>query len=136
MTDDEERAAISGAATMLVGGKVDGPLTVIRLAEVAGLKRWKLTHKHVDLMRAFQEAIGTERRQQIGTAAVAAQLEAERVHSRNLGIELRRLESLLERYAVVISELTSELHEARGENRSKNDRHDIPRIPRSSITNS
>ncbi|TFC51560.1 hypothetical protein E3O47_07470 [Cryobacterium sp. TMT2-17-1] len=130
MTEDEERAAIKDATSLLTEGKIDGPLTVVRLAEVAGLKRWKLTHKHVDLMRDFQKAIGAERIPRTETAALVAKLEAERVRSRNLVIKVRRLESILERYAVVISELTSELSESEKQSKATPIRQDIPRIPR------
>ena len=97
----------------LLGGLVPGPLTVVRLSEVAGLKRWKLTHQHTDLMHMFQTAAGTIR---IGEGvsrhdALSASLEAERAKSKALTKEIRRLESVLERYAIVVSELSFELSE-------------------------
>ena len=131
MTEDEERDAINEAASMLLAGKVEGPLTVVRLAEVAGLKRWKLTHKHVDLMRAFQAETGAERSVIADTEAAEAALVAEKEKSRALASNIRRLESILERYAIVIGELTSELHEARKSKVSPTLTQDIPRIPKS-----
>lgn len=131
MTEDEERDAINKATSMLFAGKVEGPLTVVRLAEVSGLKRWKLTHKHVDLMRAFQAEIGAERSVIADTEAAKAALVEEKMKSRALASNVRRLESILERYAIVISELTSELHEARRSTVSPTPTQDIPRIPKS-----
>jgi hypothetical protein len=56
MTSDEERKAITAAMQRLLAGKPlrsSGELTIVALAAEAGLKRNKLTHKHVDLKDLF-----------------------------------------------------------------------------------
>ena len=52
MPSDEERKAITAVMQRLLAGKplrASGELTIVALAAEAGLKRNKLTHKHVDL---------------------------------------------------------------------------------------
>jgi chromosome segregation ATPase len=56
MTDDEERKAITAAMHRLLAGKPlrsSGSLDIVTLADEAGLKRNKLTHKHTDLKDQF-----------------------------------------------------------------------------------
>ncbi len=56
MTDEEERSAITAAMRRLLAGKPlqsSGSLDVVTLADEAGLKRNKLTHKHKDLKDLF-----------------------------------------------------------------------------------
>ncbi|RKS70671.1 hypothetical protein BZB76_5146 [Actinomadura pelletieri DSM 43383] len=65
MTHDEEREAITAAMHRLLAGKPlrsSGELTIVALAAEAGLKRNKLTHKHVDLKDLFN----AERRARLG----------------------------------------------------------------------
>jgi hypothetical protein len=56
MTDEDERKAITEAMQRLLAGKPlrsSGRLDIVTLAEEAGLKRNKLTHKHTDLKDLF-----------------------------------------------------------------------------------
>ena len=56
MTDEQERQAITAAIERLLAGKPlrsSGALDIVTLAEEAGLKRNKLTHKHTDLKDLF-----------------------------------------------------------------------------------
>ena len=56
MSDDDERNAITAAMQRLLAGKPlrsSGALTIVALAEEAGLRRNKLTHKHTDLKDLF-----------------------------------------------------------------------------------
>jgi hypothetical protein len=56
VSDDEERNAITAAMQRLLAGKPlrsSGALTIVALAEEAGLRRNKLTHKHTDLKDLF-----------------------------------------------------------------------------------
>lgn len=112
MTDEGDRAAIELATTKLIDGSVEGPLTVVRLAEVAGLKRWKLTHKHTDLMHRFQNQIGMQSTRERLESELQTRLDSEVDKNRALAGENRRLNSVLERYVVVISELSFDLTEA------------------------
>jgi hypothetical protein len=57
-----ERREIEAAMSRLLDGeplRSTGELTVVQLAAEAGVKRWKLTHQHVDLMRAYQTRAAT-----------------------------------------------------------------------------
>jgi chromosome segregation ATPase len=61
MTDEDERKAITEAMQRLLAGKPlrsSGRLDIVTLAEEAGLKRNKLTHKHTDL----KDLLNAERR--------------------------------------------------------------------------
>ncbi|WP_239396374.1 hypothetical protein [Frankia sp. CiP3] len=54
--DDDERAAIKAAMERLFAGRPlrsSGSLDIVTLAEEAGVKRNKLTHKHTDLKNLF-----------------------------------------------------------------------------------
>ncbi|MGW5317878.1 hypothetical protein [Nocardia thailandica] len=54
---DIERAAISAAMTRLLDGapqRSTGALSILQLANEAGVKRWVLTHKHTDLAAEFR----------------------------------------------------------------------------------
>ncbi|MFA4081353.1 hypothetical protein [Mycobacteroides salmoniphilum] len=56
MTDDDERQAITAAMHRLLTGKPlrsSGHLDIVTLAQEAGVKRNKLTHKHKDLKELF-----------------------------------------------------------------------------------
>ncbi len=56
MTDEEERRAITAAMQRLFAGtplRSSGKLDILALAQEAGLKRNKLTHKHTDLKELF-----------------------------------------------------------------------------------
>lgn len=56
MSDDDEREAITAAMQRLLSGRPlrsSGDLTIVALAEEAGLRRNKLTHKHTDLKDLF-----------------------------------------------------------------------------------
>lgn len=56
MDNETEREAISEALARLFAGapiRSSGNLDILTLAEEAGLKRNKLTHKHTDLRDAF-----------------------------------------------------------------------------------
>lgn len=54
-----ERQQIQAAAERLLAGeplRSTGALTVVQLAVEAELKRWLLTHRHIDLTQKFQSA--------------------------------------------------------------------------------
>ena len=56
MNDDDERAAITAAMARLFAGtptRSSGNLDIVTLAQEAGLKRNKLTHRHIDLKDQF-----------------------------------------------------------------------------------
>ena len=61
MTDsDRERRTIRDAMDRLLAGepiRSNGRLTVSALADEAGVKRWRLTHKHPDLQDEFRARV-------------------------------------------------------------------------------
>ena len=76
MTDQEERDAILAAMDRLLAGtplRSPGNLDIVTLAEEAGLKRNKLTHKHTDLRDRFY----AERRARDGVTTREAKLHNE-----------------------------------------------------------
>jgi hypothetical protein len=54
-TTDDAREHLARTIDRLIDGQIPGPLTVVRPAEAAGVKRWILTHRQPDLMRDFQQ---------------------------------------------------------------------------------
>jgi hypothetical protein len=110
---DAERDQISRAVEALLAGQVPGPLTVVRLAEAAGLKRWILTHRHPDLMRDFQERAAHINRENPEILKLREQLAAVGSENRELRARLRDLDDLIARYAQVINELAHECEQLR-----------------------
>ena len=88
MTDQEERDAILAAMERLLAGtplRSSGNLDIISLAEEAGLKRNKLTHKHTDLKERFY----AERRARDGDTARESKLHSEIAQLRSRIDQLR-----------------------------------------------
>ena len=110
---EDERLLIQRYSELLANGTVPGPRTITRLVELTGLKRWKITLRHVDLKIAFQESIGKSGQKTADTDALEKKLEHEMAKGRALREENSRLQAILERYVVVISELTADLHLSR-----------------------
>jgi uncharacterized coiled-coil DUF342 family protein len=76
MTDEEERQAILAAMQRLLAGtplRSSGNLDIVALADEAGVKRNKLTHKHTDLKDQFY----AERRAHDGVTEREAKLHSE-----------------------------------------------------------
>jgi predicted nuclease with TOPRIM domain len=110
---DAERDQISRAAEALLTGQIPGPLTVVRLAEAAGVKRWLLTHKHPDLMRDFQDRAAHINRENPEVLKLRERLAALDRENRELRARLRDLDDLVARYAQVINELAHEREQLR-----------------------
>ena len=110
---DAERDQISRAAEALLAGQIPGPLTVVRLADAAGLKRWHLTHRHVDLMRDFQERAAHVNRENPEVLKLRERLAALDRENRELRGRLRDLDDVVARYAQVINELAHECEQLR-----------------------
>lgn len=108
MTTDAQRDQITRAAEALLAGQIPGPLTVVRLAEAAGVKRWLLTHRHHDLMRDFQDRAAHIYRENPEVLKLRERLAALDRENRELRARLRGLDDLVARYAQVINELAHE----------------------------
>jgi hypothetical protein len=134
MSEDPDRQAITAAAARLLAGtphRSSGELTVVALATEAGVKRWKLTHRHTDLMRAFQ----AEARSRDWTSPLVEpwQRQVRELEQRNR--ELRHdnadLRARLARYARTIDDLTVTLHTADNDPRQVTALHPTARHSRS-----
>jgi predicted RNase H-like nuclease (RuvC/YqgF family) len=110
---DAERDQISRAAEALLAGQVPGPLTVVRLAEAAGVKRWRLTHRHPDLMRDYQDRAVHINRENPEILKLRERLAAMDHENRELRARLRDLDDLVARYAQVINEFAQEREQLR-----------------------
>ena len=110
MTEDRERKEIEAAIQRLLDGsplRSTGELTVVQLAAEAGVKRWKLTHQHVDLMRRFQAAV---RQADVESPLVApwrARVTALEASNRELRQRNADLEATVQAYAEVIADLST-----------------------------
>ncbi|MER5853479.1 hypothetical protein ABT126_42885 [Streptomyces sp. NPDC002012] len=109
---DAERDAITAAIQRLLDGRPTrstGALTALQLAAEAGVKRWVLTHKHVDLKEEFArrktEANGIPPAfQHLHARAVDAEATAHALRKDN-----DQLREHVAVYAQVIHELRTEL---------------------------
>jgi hypothetical protein len=113
--DEKLLKDLRAAADRLIAGmalRSSGKLTMSDLAAEAGIKRWVLTHKHPELMHAFQVEFKTLGQVSAPVQAAldrAIQLEKDLIKIRQ---DKRRLKELVDTYAAVIIELTDELIEA------------------------
>jgi isopentenyl diphosphate isomerase/L-lactate dehydrogenase-like FMN-dependent dehydrogenase len=109
-----ERQAISDAIERMITGtpaRSTGALTVLQLANEAGVKRWVLTHKHPDLKEEFEQ-----RR----AAANGIPAAFQSVHARSVDLETANrqvreenvhLTERIEVYAQVIAELSTRVEQ-------------------------
>jgi len=112
-----ERAHIKGAIDRLLRGQPlhsTGELTVVQLAAEAGVKRWRLTHQHTDLMQAFQAAARQQRQESpliTPWRERVEQLGADHAQLRSENAELR---ATVETYAQVIDDLNRAVDQLAG----------------------
>jgi len=108
---DRQRRAILAAADRLLAGtsrRSTGNLSTVQLAAEAGVKYWIIAQKHTDLRDHFQQLV---REAKDTPVAQRKNLDAHQ-KIQNDHAELRRhctgLEELVQAYALVINELTTE----------------------------
>lgn len=105
---DAERAAIRRAMERLLDGtpqRSTGALSVLQLANEAGVKRWVLTHKHTDLADEFRcrvKAIGPI---PVAFTGLEKQLRDAQDTISRLRVDNRQLRSQVAAYARAIHEL-------------------------------
>lgn len=78
MTDSDERQQIRDAMDRLLTGaalRSNGALTIVSLAEEAGLKRHYLTHRHTDLKDEFNARVRHQGRIPANEVALRAKLD-------------------------------------------------------------
>jgi uncharacterized protein (DUF3084 family) len=107
-TTDDEREHLARTIEQLIDGQIPGPLTVVRLAEAAGVKRWVLTHRHADLMRDFQQRAAHVNRDNPEVLKLQQRLTQLDTQNKDLRARIRELDDLAARYAQVINELTAQ----------------------------
>ena len=111
MTTPERMEIVSAMQRLLKGCPLrsSGELTVVQLAAEADVKRWRLTHKHTDLMHEFQAAV----RAANGVSEVEVRLQ-DRVGDLEADLNAARAENAdllakLATYAQVIDDLSTAL---------------------------
>ena len=102
------RVEIEKAMEHLLSGRPlrsTGDLTVVQLAEEAGVKRWRLTHQHVDLTRRFQNEVATRDGKSPLLAPLRDEVARLKVELTGLRSKNSDLEERLSTYARVIDDL-------------------------------
>lgn len=110
MTDTRERKEIEAAIQRLLDGtplRSTGELTVVQLAAEAGVKRWKLTHQHIDLMRSFQAAARQAKHESPLVAPWRARVADLEADNRALRQSNTELQATVQAYAEVIADLST-----------------------------
>lgn len=113
LTASAIRTALQRAADDLLEGRIPGPLTGVRLAEAAGVKRHRLTHDNADINVAFQERARSLNHHKPDVERLRAALAAEKSRRRHLTQENAVLVERLSAYASVIMALTEERDQLR-----------------------
>jgi hypothetical protein len=105
---EEAREALLAAAEALLSGDAPGPLTGLRLVELAGVKRHRLTHDNPDIAKDFSERARELNRTKPQVDALRARLSDEKSRNSRLAAEVSVLSARLELYASRIDRLTVE----------------------------
>lgn len=108
---DPVRQDIKAAMDRLLAGTPErstGRLSVAQLAREAGVKRWHLTHQHVDLKDDFQARVRGLDATRAWQAATADELEALQLEHAELRRHCAGLEERLRTYATVLNLLSLE----------------------------
>ena len=102
------RVALQKAADDLLEGRVPGPLTGVRLIEVADVKRHRLTHDNPDINLSFQKRAREINRSKPEVESLRDQLAHELERAKRLSRERDALTEQLRNYAtslmIVINE--------------------------------
>lgn len=105
---DPVREALRKAKDDLLEGRVPGPLTGLRLAEIAGVKRHRLTHDNPDINDEFQRRARELNRTKPEVESLRAQLTAERERNKKLVAERDLLDRRLKAYASTLLSMIEE----------------------------
>ncbi|EWM19200.1 hypothetical protein [Kutzneria sp. 744] len=127
MTDEHERQAIAAAISRLLAGtplRSSGALDIVTLAEEAGVKRNKLTHKHTDLKDLFY----AERKARDGVPDSEITLREEIA---TLKEKIKNLREERDEYRIASETFARAMHVLTIEN--TNLRKEITKIPASSV---
>lgn len=102
------REALARASEDLLQGRVPGPLTGQRLAELAGVKRHRLTHDNPDINAEFQERARELNRSRPEVEALRVRLQKEKDRSGRLVVERDQARKTVKVYAETIRGLLDE----------------------------
>lgn len=102
------RTRLQQAADDLLEGRVAGPLTGLRLVEVAGVKRHRLTHDNPDIAQAFLVRAREINRTKPEVERLRASVEKERERNRRLVRERDALVAQVKAYATALLVVTDE----------------------------
>jgi hypothetical protein len=111
MSDDDERNAITAAMQRLLAGRPlrsSGDLTIVALAEEAGLRRNKLTHKHTDLKELFYAEVKARNGIPANEVKLREQITALKTRIESLRQERDDYRAATEAFARAINVLTAE----------------------------
>ncbi|GAP60824.1 hypothetical protein AHiyo1_44200 [Arthrobacter sp. Hiyo1] len=105
---DRAREALERAMDDLLEGRVPGPLTGLRLVELAGVKRHRLTHDNPDLNLEFQERARQLNRIKPEVESLRKLLFDERERNAGLVAANRGLDKRLKSYATALLDVLEE----------------------------
>lgn len=124
---EQERLRIREAMNRLLAGqpiRSNGALTVVALAQEAGLKRHVLTHRHLDLKDDFYVAVAKRNRTTDAEAALLEQLDKARAQIAAKTARIRELEADAQMFARVVNVLTLELDNLRSQTETQSSMHE------------
>lgn len=119
------RAALQSAKDDLLEGRVPGPLTSIRLVEVAGVKRHRLTHDNKDINDEFQQRARELNRTKPEVDGLRAQLDDERKRNKRLVSERNALDKRVKAYATALHAVLEERDRLTAALKGQENIHDI-----------
>ncbi|MEV8183408.1 hypothetical protein [Specibacter sp. NPDC078692] len=102
------RAALQKAADDLLEGRVPGPLTGVRLIELADVKRHRLTHDNPDINLSFQKRAREINRSKPEVESLRDRLAHEVERAKRLSRERDTLTEQLRNYAAALMMVTNE----------------------------
>ncbi|MEO5320790.1 hypothetical protein PV761_19640 [Arthrobacter sp. CC3] len=105
---EKVRQCLERAMDDLLEGRVPGPLTGLRLVELAGVKRHRLTHDNPDINAKFQERARQLNRTKPEVESLRKLLSDERERNARLTAANRDLEKRLKAYATALLDVLEE----------------------------
>lgn len=119
------RLELQKAMDSLLNGDVPGPLTGMRLVEIAGVKRHRLTHDNPDLNQEFQRRSRELNRTKPEVEVLRAKLASEHARNKQLVSENLALTDRVNSYADAIRHVVEERDDLFNELR---DQQQVPKI--------
>ena len=107
-TQEKIRQALERSMDDLLDGRVPGPLTSLRLVELAGVKRHRLTHDNPEINARFQERTRELNRTKPEVESLRTALSDERQRNARLTAANRDLDKRLKAYANALLDVLEE----------------------------